>query len=230
MFVGHYGIALAAKGLQPDRSLGGLFVATQVLDVTYAALLLARLERVRIDPNGSGPAGVEMEFVPLSHGLVGATALAALTYAAVAGRGSRRARRRGAAALLGAVVLSHWILDAVVHDRLPVLDHRVEIGLGLPVVTALLLEIALLVAGLVLYLRATRARSRLGRFGMPALVLGLVGFNVYVATAPTPASVTVLAASNLAAYAVIAAGAAWLDRQRVTSPRRGTRSIEASTL
>lgn len=230
MFVGHYGVALAAKGLQPARSLGGLFVATQLLDVTYAALLLAQVERVSIDPHGTGPADVEMEFVPLSHGLLGATALAALTYTAVAGGRPRRARRRGAAALLGAVLLSHWILDAVVHDRLPVLDHRLEIGLGLPVVTALLLETALLVGGLVLYLRGTRARSRLGRFGVPALVLGLAAFNVYVATAPTPASVTVLAASNLAAYAVIAAGAEWLDRQRGPGPRRGTRGIEAATL
>lgn len=230
MFVGHYGIALAAKGIQPDRSLGGLFVATQLLDVTYAALLLSHVERIRIDPQGTGPAGVELEFVPLSHGLVGATALAALTYAALAGRGPGRSRRRGAAALYGAVVLSHWILDAVVHDRLPVLDHRVEIGLGLPVVAGLLLETALLVAGLVFYLRGTRARSRLGRFGIPALVLALAAFNVYVATAGTPASVAVLATSNLAAYAVIAAGAEWLDRRRVARWRRGTRSIDAPAL
>lgn len=229
MFVGHYGVALAAKGLQPGRSLGGLFVATQLLDVTYAALLLARLERVSIDPNGSGPGGVEMEFVPLSHGLVGATALAALTYAALAGRGPRRTRRRAAAALFGAVVLSHWILDAVVHEHLPVLDHRVEIGLGLPVVAALLLETALLAAGLVLYLRGTQPRSRLGQFGIPPLVLALAGFNVYVTTAPTPASVTVLAASNLAAYAVIAAGAEWLDRHRVPSPGRGRPAVTAPT-
>lgn len=228
MFVGHYGVALAAKGLQPGRSLGGLFVATQLLDVTYAALLLAQVERVSIDPDGSGPAGVEMEFVPLSHGLVGATALAALTYVAVASTGPRRARRHRAAALVGAVVLSHWFLDAVVHDHLPVLDHRVEIGLGLPVVAALLLETALLVGGLVLYLRGTRARSRIGRFGIPALALGLAAFNVYVATAPTPATVTVLATANLAAYAVIAAGAQWLDRQRGPGPRRAARGIAAA--
>lgn len=230
MFVGHYGIALAAKGLQPDRSLGGLFVATQLLDITYAALLLTQIERVGIDPGGSGPAGVEMEFVPLSHGLVGATALAALTYAAIARRSPRRGRHRGAAALFGAVVLSHWILDAVTHDDLPVLDHRLEIGLGLPVVAAVLLETALLTAGLMLYLRGTQARNRLGRFGIPALVFGLAAFNVYVTTAAPPASPALLAASNLAAYAVIATAAGWLDRQRGANARRGTRRIEASRL
>ncbi|WP_147918947.1 hypothetical protein [Ruania zhangjianzhongii] len=221
MFVGHYGIALAAKGVQPGRSLGGLFLATQLLDITYSALLLTRIEQVRIDPTGSGPAGVEMVFVPFSHGLLGATALAALTAAVVAGRRPSRGRRHGAAVLFGAVVLSHWFLDAVVHEHLPVLDHHQQVGLGVPVWAGLVVETALLGTGLVLYLRATTSRTRLGRFGIPALAVALAAFNVYVVTAPTPATVSLLAATNLGAYAVIAAGAEALDRQRSARARPG---------
>lgn len=219
MFVGHYGLALAAKGIQPGRSLGGLCVATQLLDISHAALLLTRVERIRIDPDGTGPSGVKLEFVPLSHGLLGATALAALTSAAAAGRAPRRAGRRADAALSGAVVLSHWFLDAVVHEHLPVLDHRVEVGLGLPVRVSVAVETALLAAGLGLYLRATAPLTRLGRWGMPALTGALAALNGYVATAPTPATARLLAATNLATYAVISTGAEALDRQRTTRPR-----------
>lgn len=215
MFVGHYGVALAAKAVQPERSLGGLFVASQLMDVTFSVLLLAGVERVRIDPEGAGPAGVEIEFAAYSHGLVGVAVLAAATYAVtlLVLRGHRR--RIAAAGLLAAVVLSHWPLDVLVHDRdIPLVDHSVELGTGLPVLFGFAIEVLLLVAGLVLYLRRTVPRTTAGRFGMPAFAVGLVAFGAYVATASTPATVAIVALSNLAVYAVFAAVAEWLDRRR----------------
>lgn len=76
MFVGHFGIAFAAKAIRPDLSLGGLFVATQGMDIVYSGLLLAGVERIRLAPGGTGPDGVEMVHVPYSHGLIPAVLLA----------------------------------------------------------------------------------------------------------------------------------------------------------
>lgn len=57
MFVGHYGVALAATGAEPKASLAGMFVATQLLDIVFSALLLTGTERVSLDPMGMAPEG-----------------------------------------------------------------------------------------------------------------------------------------------------------------------------
>lgn len=217
MFVGHYGIALAAKAYQPERSLGGLFVATQALDIAFCGYLLAGIEEIRLVPGGTGPAGVELVLVPFSHGLAGALGISVLAGLLVAGWQRRRgdgSRWRSAAGLVAAVVLSHYVLDVLVHEALPVLGHDLEIGLGPSLAVALVLESLILLAGAGLYLRRTQARTAVGRYGMPAFVLALLAFNGYVATSPTPTSVVLLAVTNLAAYALLAVVAQWLDRGR----------------
>jgi len=48
MFIGHFGVALAAERAAPRASLGTLFFATQLPDFLWAMLLLANIEHVRI--------------------------------------------------------------------------------------------------------------------------------------------------------------------------------------
>ena len=50
MFVGHYGLALAAKRVAPRASLGTLFLAAQLVDLVWPMFLLAGIERVAIIP------------------------------------------------------------------------------------------------------------------------------------------------------------------------------------
>ncbi len=45
MFIGHFGIGFGAKAAAPRASLGTLFLAAQFLDLLWAALLLAGIER-----------------------------------------------------------------------------------------------------------------------------------------------------------------------------------------
>ncbi|WP_139415703.1 hypothetical protein [Agromyces laixinhei] len=216
MFVGHYGISLAAKVVRPQTSLGGLFLAAQLADVAWGALVLIGIERVALIPGGVGPGGVEHDFVPFSHGMAGTLVLTAVVYLAVRlapiGSGSTRA---ATAALVAAVAAAHYLLDVIVHPaELPIIDHSLEIGLGLAATWAFALETALLLAGLWLYLRATVARNPLGRYGMIGLVIGLIAFNFYVVTSVTPETLAIIVLSNLAAYAALAGIAEWLDRQR----------------
>ena len=50
MFLGHYGLALAAKRAAPRTSLGTLTFAAQFADELWPILLLMGLEHVRIVP------------------------------------------------------------------------------------------------------------------------------------------------------------------------------------
>ena len=61
MFVGHIGVALAAKRVAPRTSLGTLFAAAVLLDLVWPILLLAGVEVVRIDPGNT--AFTPLEFV-----------------------------------------------------------------------------------------------------------------------------------------------------------------------
>ena len=50
MFVGHYGVSFAAKGIDGSVPLWVLFLAVQLLDVVWAPLVLLGVEKVRIVP------------------------------------------------------------------------------------------------------------------------------------------------------------------------------------
>jgi hypothetical protein len=50
VFLGHYGVALAAKKAAPRTSLGSLVLAAQFVDLLWPFLLLAEVEHVRVGP------------------------------------------------------------------------------------------------------------------------------------------------------------------------------------
>ena len=50
MFVGHYGVSFAARRSAASVPLWVLFIAVQLLDVAWAPLVLAGVEKVRIVP------------------------------------------------------------------------------------------------------------------------------------------------------------------------------------
>jgi hypothetical protein len=76
-----------------------------------------------------------------------------------------------AAAIVGAAVFSHWVLDLIVHRTdLPLYDNSLKVGLGLwnhPAV-ALALEIAFLFGGMYLYWAVTEPTTKGGRYAMVA--------------------------------------------------------------
>jgi hypothetical protein len=116
-------------------------------------------------------------------------------------------------------VLSHFILDALVHVAgLPLLgydSHKIGLGLWNHLELELSLEVVMVVLGLVIYLKCTEARNRVGRYGMVALLALLtplmVAGQLTMTRVPSP---TALVASWIATPLVLAAIAFWLDRQR----------------
>jgi membrane-bound metal-dependent hydrolase YbcI (DUF457 family) len=211
MFLGHFGVALAAKAWAPRTSLGTLFLAGQFLDLLWPTLLLAQIERVRIDAVNGGVTPLVFVHYPISHSLLAAAAwaaLLALVYLALT-------RNRRGALIVALLVVSHWFLDALVHrpDLLLVPWSSTAIGLNLWAsrVATLAVELPLFAIGLLLYLRTVPARRSDWRlWALVALLAAIYFGNLY---GPPPPSVAAIAWVGQAQWLLIAFGY-WVDRER----------------
>ena len=81
MFVGHLAVALAAKRVEPRAPLGVLVGAAFGLDLLWPVLLMAGVERVRIDPGNTAFTPLAFDHYPWSHSLVMACVWGAVTAA-----------------------------------------------------------------------------------------------------------------------------------------------------
>ena len=90
------------------------------------------------------------------------------------------------------------------------------LGLASNALAAYIVEGLILVAGLILYLRATTPRNVIGRYGMIGFVILMLAFNLLM-FGPPPADLQFVAASSLGSFAAMAGVAFWLDRQRTAS-------------
>lgn len=220
MFIGHFGVALAAKSVAPRTSLGTLILASQWIDLVWPMLLLGGIEQVNIVPGHLPMTPLEFVHYPWTHSLLAVLVWAvgfALVYRVV------RGNARGAW-VLGALIVSHWVLDLVVHEAdLPVWPGGPRWGMGAwrSVPLSLALEFALLAAGAWLYTRATRAADRRGTWLLAALLCLLVVLYLGAFLGPPPPSVRALAFSALAGWLFVAWGY-WIDRHRVAVAAAGT--------
>jgi hypothetical protein len=213
MFISHYAVALAGKRAVPQVSLGWLVVAAQWLDLVWPLFVLLGIEHLRIAPGITVMTPLDFSHYPYSHSLVGALFWGAL----LGGVYFVRSRDRNAGLLLGALVVSHWVLDAIAHrPDLPLYPGgSVMVGLGLwnSRAASMAVEGILSAGGLWLYLRATRARIPAGRWRIWSLFLFLVVIQVANAFSPPPPSVMAVAWSALALWLLVP-WAAWADRRR----------------
>ena len=214
MFLGHYGVALAAKRIAPRASLGTFVLAAQLVDELWPIFLLAGLERIRITPGITAFNPLEFVHYPITHSLIGALGWGValgLAYWVV-----RRAPRQ--AIVVGALVLSHWFLDLLVHrPDLPLWPgSEVKVGLGawnsIPLTFAL--ELAVFVPGLVIYQRTTRSKDGVGRWGLWAMVIALLAIFFASFTSPPPESERAVAVAALGLWLFVP-WAYWVDRHRV---------------
>src|ERR1044072_5862045 len=171
MFLGHFAVGLAAKRVAPRASLGTLVAAAQLADLLWPIFLLVHAEHVVIRPGTTPVTPLEFVSYPYSHSL----AMLAVWGALFAG-GYALIRRNGWVAPLTifALVLSHWLLDLVMHvpDMPLTLTGPDRLGLGLwrSLPMSLALEVAAFAAGVLIYVGATAPRDRVGRIGFAALL------------------------------------------------------------
>jgi hypothetical protein len=213
MFIGHFGVALASKRVAPKPSLAWLFAACQLPDLLWPLFCLIGMEHFRIEPGNTAYTPLAFEYYPWSHSLlmdvVWAIALGLLYL-------GRRGDRRGAY-VVGALVVSHWVLDWITHrPDMPILpnnDRLVGLGLWNNVAATVAVETVVFVAGIWLYLSLTTAKDRAGKYGFWGLMLFLFAINVANMFGPPPPSTLAVTVSALALWLVVAA-AGWVDRHR----------------
>ena len=213
MFIGHFGLGFGAKSFAPKVSLGMLFVGAQFIDLLWPTLLLLGVERVKIVPGATTVTPLVFEHYPISHSL-----LAVAGWALVVGLGYFALKRSlKGACVLALLVLSHWGLDALVHqpDLLLVPGGDTKIGLNiwssLPLTLAL--ELTIFSIGIWLYTRATTARNSIGKWAL----WGLVSFLLIICAgnlfgAPPPSIKALAWAGQLQSLLVL--WAFWIDKHR----------------
>ena len=214
MFIGHFGVALAAKRIAPRTSLGTLVMAAQFVDLLWPVFLLLGLERVIIAPGNTAVTPLDFISYPLSHSLFADLGWACL-FAGIYKLVNRDSR---GAACLWFVVLSHWVLDALSHrPDLPLYPGSATyVGLGLwnSRFWTVFVEGAIFAFGAMTYARTTPIRDRIGFFAFRSFIALLLFYLLNIFGPPPPSEKAVaLGALGLWFFVV---WAYWLDRHRTT--------------
>jgi hypothetical protein len=206
--MGHFSVALAASGADRRLPLWVGFLAVQIVDVFWAIFLLTGVERVSLSP-GLPSNSLVLEDIPYTHSLVGTLALAGLM--AIAYRLATTTGWRPAG-LVGLAVVSHWMLDLIVHrDDLTLNGTDGGYGFGLwdvPLAAAGL-ELGLVALGAWYFVRNTNLHPR----RVIALTTAMVGGTIWFYFGPRLTSVTTTAVAALATYTVMTT-AAWAVEHR----------------
>jgi hypothetical protein len=216
MFLGHFGVGLAAKKAAPQASLGWLIAAALLLDLFWPIFLLLGWESVRIDPGNTVVTPFAFESYPISHSM----ATVAGWSLAMAGVYWVVVRDEAGAWLVGALVMSHWLLDFVVHGPdLPLYPGGPKMGLGLwdSLLGTLAVEAGIFIAGVWIYSTRTRATSAGGKYGWWAFVAFLVVILEINLFGPPPENVRQVAWVTLALW-VMPLWAWAFDRLRTANP------------
>jgi hypothetical protein len=216
MGVGHVALALGASKAAPRLNAGWLVFAALLSDFLLGIFASLGLEHASVPADYATRHYLLFTF-PYSHGL-----LALLLWATLAGFLISRAGGfdgKRVSIVVALVVLSHFVLDGLVHVAgLPLAgENSPKLGLGLwkHLPLELLIETLMAIVGIVMYWRlAGSGTSALSRYGMAifvALVTALTWTQLFATTPPAPHEATVAWIVIPLVFSAIAYG---LDRSR----------------
>lgn len=218
MFVGHLALSFAARRTDRATSLVWYVVAANLIDLLWPILLLLGVERVRVEAGNTAFTPLAFDHYPWTHSLlmvvVWAVALGAL------------ARWRGVPArvswIVAALVLSHWVLDAITHapdlPLWPGSEALVGFRLWDSIPGTFVVETALWVAGLSLFLGARRPRDAAGQLALWSFVAVCTLMWAASPFTPLPPDDRSVAIFSMVGWIVVP-WAWWIER--TTDPRGG---------
>ena len=217
MYIGHYAVALALRKVDKNTSLGLLFLAVQLADIIFFPLVLLGVERFAIIENFTDSTHFELIYMPYSHSLFSTLMATTVVYFII-----RFVLRQNklTALVVGIAILSHWILDLIVHTPdLPLFaDTSYKFGFGLwhSALATYILEMIILFAGFWIYLRSVKNINSFNKYGMIIFVLMLLLINAINIFGPlVNNSIEQFSITSFSLYLIFAAVAHWLDRKHV---------------
>jgi hypothetical protein len=213
MFIGHFGAGFAGKKVMPKTSLGTLFLAAQFADLLWPLLLLLGIETVEIQPSKNPFTTLHFTHYPLSHSL-----FAVFIWAIIFGIIYYLIRKNIRASIwLGALVLSHWVLDFISHkpDLQIVPWSSTVVGLGLwnSVPLTVFIEVSIFLIGVYLYITTTKAKNKTGIYAFWSLVIFLMLMYIMNLFSPPPPSAEPIGYVGLAQWLIVAWGY-WIGKNR----------------
>jgi hypothetical protein len=213
MFIGHFGTALAAKKLDNKPSLGTFFFASQFIDLLWPIFLLLGIESVKIDPGNTPFTPLDFIYYPFSHSFVGVfiwSVVFGVVYFLIK-------KNIKSSILLGALVLSHWILDLITHrPDLPItFSGETKMGFGLwnSIAFTMIVEGLIFITGAYLYIKTTKATSKKGRIILWSLLIFLSVIYLLNIFGPPPPNEGSIAVAGLSLWLLVAWGY-WADKNR----------------
>ncbi|GAB5347687.1 hypothetical protein [Alteriqipengyuania sp. 357] len=218
MFIGHFAPAFVAAAVTPAKPrLGMYFLAAQLVDWAFFLFVLIGVEDLRIVPGITAMNPLDLYHMPYTHSLLGSAGFA-LGFALLA---LVTTRDRLASLLAGTVVLSHWLLDLLVHrPDLTLAGDPPKFGLGLWNIPAIEMPLELLLTFGAMAWFISRTRGYL----LPALLLAglLLALQAVNWFGPEPDAVTgALAYTGFFAFGLLTLAASWLGQKRRVKPRDG---------
>lgn len=214
MLVGHIAVGLAAKRITPRVSLGTTVLAALLPDLLWCIFLLAGIERVELKPGRGAVNYLVASDIAFSHSLL----MGAVWGALLAGAYFLVRHYARGAWILFAAVMSHWLLDFVSHRPdmalSPGIHQRFGLGLWNSVAATLAVEGGMWLLAIIMYTRATRAKSRTEVYAFWIVVILLTMAWLSNITGPPPPSARTMAASSLIFFSSIMAWAYWINRLR----------------
>jgi hypothetical protein len=214
MFIGHFAVGLGAKKAVPRLSLGTLVFASVFLDILFQIFTLLNIEHMRIVPGITLVSPLDLYDYPYSHSFV-----IAILWSVAFGATYYVLRRYTRGALVaGACVLSHWVLDFITHRPdmalAPGINKFLGLGLWNSYAGSIVVEGGLYIAGVALYLNATVAKDRVGRYVFWSLIILLALLWIGTMLGTPPPDVKVSAITGLVLLVLTIPWAAWIDRHR----------------
>lgn len=214
MFLGHFGAGMAAKNFNNKPSLGTLFLASQFIDLLWPVLLITGVEKVVLNPESTKVTHIDFIYYPFSHSLMGVLFWAVL-FGLVYFLLKKNIR---SSVFLGALVLSHWILDVIVHKPdLPLTTgNNYLIGLGAwnSYIVTLIIEFSIFITGAYFYLSVTEARNKKGTYLIWSLLVFLSIIYLSNIFGPPPPDPKMIGYAGLAQWLIII-WAYWADHNRI---------------
>lgn len=213
MLAGHFAAAMVAKRIAPQVSFGATMLASMLPDLLWCLFLIAGIEHVEFQPGRGAAQYFKAAVMPWSHSLLMDAVWAALLGAAW----FLRSRSPRGAWVLGAAVLSHWLLDFVSNREMPLapgLDRTFGLRLWASIPATLIIEGGFWLLALILYVRATAPRGRAGVYGFWAIAALLTERWIANIAGPPPPNALAAAVAGFLFFSLIVAWACWMNRAR----------------